>query len=185
MHGLTSTCCDPGAYLLTDRLMAYTYTAMDADVRARFEAKIDRTGTHHIWTGSRSASDTGRMRINGRLESAPRLAWTLAHGEPPTDSTVRGCADDPACVHPDHLRITEPARPTRRGPRGHGSMTSIGPNQWKLDASAGNDDRGRRRRITRTIHGTHAEATETLAELVSTAATRGHPRSRNPAPDRA
>ncbi len=51
-------------------------------------------------------------------------------------------------------------------------MNSIGPDRWKLVASAGTGDDGRRRRITLTFDGTRAEATQALAELVATTTAR-------------
>jgi hypothetical protein len=33
---------------------------------ARFEAKVDRSGEHHLWTGARYADGSGLMQANGK-----------------------------------------------------------------------------------------------------------------------
>jgi len=48
--------------------------------RERFEAKVDRTGDHHVWTGAKKADGTGQVRIGGRLMTAHRAAWEFEHG---------------------------------------------------------------------------------------------------------
>jgi hypothetical protein len=52
----------------------------------RFEAKVDRSGDHHLWTGSKKADGTGKLKVEGRVVTAHRVAWELANG-PPTGGT--------------------------------------------------------------------------------------------------
>ena len=66
----------------------------------------------------------------------------------------------------DHLRIEQHGRPQpARAPRGGGSLRQLGSGRWKLVVDAGRDDTGRRRRVTRNVHGTRSEATRALAAL--------------------
>ena len=55
--------------------------------RVRFEAKIDRSGDHHLWLGARSSSGSGQVRVDGKLLTAARAAYELEHGPVPTDVT--------------------------------------------------------------------------------------------------
>jgi hypothetical protein len=64
----------------------------------RFEAKVDRSGEHHIWVGSKKADGTGKLKVDGKAVTAPRIAWALTHGSlsdgvevVPCD--VKACAD--------------------------------------------------------------------------------------------
>lgn len=135
----------------------------------RFDAKVDRSGPHHLWLGARSAQGVGQVRVDGKLITAPRAAWTLAYGDPPSGSKVLACPDEPACVRPEHLRLdrTATAITARRGRRGSGSIAERADGSWRITASAGYDDTGNRRRSVRIIHGTKHEATKALAELVA------------------
>jgi integrase len=135
--------------------------------RDRFEAKVDRSGRHHLWTGSRSQQGVGQIRIDGKLHTAPRIAWMLAFGDLPPGARVLCCPDEPACVRPDHLRLDgEPLAPmSRRANRGGGTISEISPGTWKVGVSVGRDDHGQRRRVFRSIHGTKADAARELAAL--------------------
>ena len=137
----------------------------------RFESKVDRTGPHHLWTGARSARGVGQIRIDGRLLTAPRVAWTRAFGEPPPGAKVLTCPHDPACVRADHLRLdvnnSKATGSKARARPGAGSMSEVGDGSWKLVVSAGSDDSGARRRVVRTVHGSRQTATRALAAVVT------------------
>ena len=47
----------------------------------------------------------------------------------------------------------------------NGSIEARGPNTWRLIISAGTNSRGKRAKITRTVHGTRREAEKMLAKL--------------------
>ena len=134
-----------------------------------FESKIDRSGCHHLWTGSKSARGAGQVRIAGKLHTAARVAWERGNGAVPPGAKVLSCPDVPACVRVEHLRLN-PAKAAkdigRRATRGGGSMSQLGPDTWKLTVDAGRDEDGRRRRVYRTVNGTRADATRALAALV-------------------
>jgi hypothetical protein len=96
---------------------------------ARFEAKVDRSGEHHIWTGARYADGFGLMKANGKPTTARRVAWELTNGPLPPGARVIACPSDPACVRVDHLSLhgagpAEVARPARqRAPQGSGTAS--------------------------------------------------------------
>ena len=140
----------------------------------RFEAKIDRSGEHHRWLGASAANGVGQVRVDGKLVSAPRIAYELAHGPLPAGQTVLSCPDDSTCVRPDHLRVQQSRRapkraadPPGRSPRGAGSIKAMGPGVWKIGITAGVDEEGFRRRKFRTVRGTRLEATKALAALIT------------------
>ncbi len=150
---------------------------MEQDVQQRFEALVDRSGEHHLWTGAIHRSrKTGRVKIRGRETTAHRLAWELANGPLPASVKVLPCRDVAACVRVDHLRVDGTVeagtanRPTSRrgrGRRGGGSMQQRRPGVWKLTVTTLPDEDGNTRRLHRTISArTAREATEELARFV-------------------
>ena len=78
---------------------------MPTTLADRFEAKVDRSGHHHLWTGAPKADGTGQVRVGGKLMTAARVAWELAHGPLPPGARVNRCPGEPACVRPDHLSL--------------------------------------------------------------------------------
>lgn len=88
----------------------------------RFEAKVDRTGVHHVWTGSKKADGTGKLKVDGRIVTAHRVAWELVNGPLPIGARVGSCPDEKACVRADHLSVlgggpSGTSRPTAGGTR--------------------------------------------------------------------
>ncbi|HUP71669.1 MAG TPA: hypothetical protein VM282_01355 [Acidimicrobiales bacterium] len=140
--------------------------------RRRFEARVDRTGPHHMWLGATSRDGSGQIRVDGKLITACRAAWELDNGPVPTGGKVRSCVAEPACVRLEHLRLDKapmsPVPPSKhRSPRGAGTIAAISPGVWKIGVTAGVDQLGRRRRTFRTVHGTRKDATKALATLVT------------------
>jgi len=148
--------------------------------RARFEARVDRSGIHHIWLGARSSGGSGQVRVDGKLRTAARAAWQIENGSVPDGVRVRSCADEPACVRVDHLRLDQRAMPSeslpskKRSPRGAGTIAAISPGVWKIGITAAVDRLGQRRRTFRTIYGTRTDAATALAALVTEIGD-GHP----------
>jgi integrase len=139
----------------------------------RFEAKVDRSGEHHLWTGSKKADGTGKLKVDGKAVTAQRVAWQLAYGPVPSGTEVMACSETKACVRIEHLslrRMTSRVRgaPGRSRSRGGGSRVEVRPGVWKLSVSAGRFDDGSVRRVHRTVRAdTAAEAARALAEFVT------------------
>ncbi|MGH9209047.1 MAG: HNH endonuclease [Acidimicrobiales bacterium] len=146
----------------------------DPKLRARFEAKVDRSGDHHLWTGSKLRDGSGKLKIGTRTVTARRVAWELKHGPLPTGAEVRACPDNKACVRVDHLSVRggglEARSPAGRGRRasGSGSMEEIRPGVWKFTVGVGRHPNGKPRREYRTIRADgEAEAARELAAFVA------------------
>jgi integrase len=145
-----------------------------AALAGRFESKVDRSGEHHLWTGSKKADGTGKLKIEGRTITAPRVAWELAHGPLPPGVVVVGC-EVKACVRVEHLSLRGDAvgadgsrRPRRRAPRGSGTKVEVRPGVWKLTVTAGRYDDGSVRREHRTVRAKSlAEVDRELAEFAA------------------
>jgi integrase len=142
-------------------------------LRDRFESKVDRSGVHHVWTGSKKADGTGKMKVDSKAVTAQRVAWELAHGPLPPGTEVQACPENRACVRIEHLsprRLPSGRRGTgrRSRSRGGGSKVEVRPGVWKLSVSAGRFDDGSVRRVHRTVRaGTAAESARLLAEFVT------------------
>jgi hypothetical protein len=131
-----------------------------AALRDRFEAKVDRSGEHHLSTGSNKADGTGKMKVDSKAIAARRVAWDLVHGALPPGTAVLACSEDRACVRIEHLslrRTTSKRRgaPRRSRSRGGGSKVEVRRGVWKLSVSAGRFDDGSVRRVHRTVRGAH------------------------------
>lgn len=144
------------------------------DLVTRFEGKVDRSGEHHVWTGSRLADGSGQLRVNGTVTTARRVAWELAHGSLAPGARVLACSVDPACVRVDHLTLQGGESPTKARPakkraaRGSGTKRQLRPGVWKLTVTAGRWVDGTPRRVHRTVRaGTDAEASAALADFAA------------------
>jgi integrase len=79
---------------------------MEAETIARFEAKVDRSGDHHLWKGAHKADGSGLFRAGGAAPAvlARQIAWELMHGPVPVGGQIMSCKVKP-CVRADHLRL--------------------------------------------------------------------------------
>lgn len=148
---------------------------MAKSLRLRFDAYVDRTGEHHLWTGAvRADTGVGRLKVGGKVRSAPQVAWELDYGDV-NGRRVLPCLAVAACVRVDHLRLVGvdgaavAAAATRgRGRSGAGSLREVAPGIWELSASAGKYDDGRPRREYRRVRAeSRADAQRQLATLVA------------------
>lgn len=94
----------------------------------------------------------------------------MENGDIPEGYRIRACPDFANCVRASHLSLQPrksdaSAGPAKRAQRGSGSMRRISDNKWKLTIDTGRDLSGRRRRVTRTMRGSKAEAARALAAL--------------------
>jgi hypothetical protein len=144
---------------------------VDDRLRTRFEAKVDRSGRHHRWMGSRTADGAGKLKVDGRTVSARRVAWELERGPLSPTVPVNACPHDPACVRVEHLSFRGEAQTAggrRRAARGTGSKTEVRQGMWKLTVTAGRYADGRVRRLHRTVRaGSEAAARRQLAGFVA------------------
>lgn len=83
-------------------------------IEERFWSKVDKTSSPHgcwLWNGAKQKG-YGCLQVGThakpKLESAPRIAWTLYRGPIPEGADVlHNCpgGDNPACCNPDHLYL--------------------------------------------------------------------------------
>lgn len=95
-----------------------------------------------------------------------RSPWELDNGPVPDDHRVQSCLDERSCVRVEHLSLVQrkTSKP-RRASRGQGSVQRLGRDRWKVVCDAGRDGGGKRRRTSRTVVGTRADANRALAAL--------------------
>lgn len=68
----------------------------------KFVRKVDGDGCWE-WTGAIDDHGRGRFGVNGKNQTASRVAWTLAHGEVPAGLLVCHHCDNGKCVRLTHL----------------------------------------------------------------------------------
>ena len=139
----------------------------------RFEAKVNRSGEHHLWTGARFADGPGLIKANGKPTTARRVAWELTHGPMPPGARVLGCPADPACVRIDHLSLKggndrRAAAGQNAGAAGVGHEAP-GPSRClEADRDGGPLGYGSPRRVHGTARAaTEAEASAALADFAA------------------
>ena len=100
-----------------------------ATLAARFNALVERSGSHHLWLGATDRNGVPRIRVDGRLTTARRVAWQLERGPLPRNVRLRAYAVDSRCVRVGHLTRTEHQQPHPRLRRTHGkgSMREVRP----------------------------------------------------------
>lgn len=109
---------------------------------ARFWAKVlyrdDDPDSCAIWCGNLNELGYGRVRVQGRLRSAHRVAYELTFGPVPPNSQVRQRCHDRACCRPDHLYIQHVVRLT---PQQTEAIIASGLGSYRLAAIHGVSDR--------------------------------------------
>lgn len=70
----------------------------------RFNAKVDKTDTCWLWTGStRSKMHYGWFKVNGKRKAAHRFAYETFNGPIAEGKIIMHTCDTPKCVNPSHL----------------------------------------------------------------------------------
>lgn len=87
------------------------YPILSGCDRERFTSKVQRGDLFECWPwkAAKSADGYGRFKVGGRLFSAHRLAYELAHGPIPPRHVAGGLilhsCHNPPCCNPAHLRL--------------------------------------------------------------------------------
>jgi hypothetical protein len=72
-------------------------------MEARFWAKVNKTESCWLWMAKCSYKGYGYFWLDGRMQYAHRVVWTLVNGSIPDKLHVLHTCDTPACVNPAHL----------------------------------------------------------------------------------
>lgn len=73
----------------------------------RFYSKVDKSSGPNAcwpWLGTTNDKGRGNIRIDGRNEPAPKIAWILGNGKPwPIGMNALHYCDNPNCVNDAHI----------------------------------------------------------------------------------
>lgn len=95
------------------------------DARERFWAKVDKTETCWLWTGSISKCGYGKHWMDGAHQYAHRVSWTDANGPIPHGMQIDHICHEGRCVNPQHLRLATQGQ-NRQNPAGTRSDSKTG-----------------------------------------------------------
>ena len=69
----------------------------------RFWARVSKTDTCWIWTGSKTTQGYGMIRVDGQHVYAHRWSYEQANGQIPQGLEMDHLCRNPSCVNPSHL----------------------------------------------------------------------------------
>jgi hypothetical protein len=149
----------------------------------RFEANVDRSGDHDVWTGSKKADGTGkrstgaRSRRHGSRGSSPtgRCQRERRSSRAPTSGPASASTPLPAPA--GHGRRPDTAAAGAEGLR---TKLEVPPGVWKLTMTAGRWVDGTPRRVHRTVRAeSPSEAAQALADFAAEVRSAPLPQTRN------
>lgn len=88
---------------------------MPPELIVRFSEKVDTSGECWLWTGSRSPTGYGNVKVRGHSLLAHRLAYMLLQGPIPEGLTLDHLCRVRHCVNPYHLEPVTQRENNRRG----------------------------------------------------------------------
>lgn len=77
---------------------------LSAKDKARFWAKVDRTGNCWLWTAAVDKDGYGFFKVYPKMVRAHRVSYEIAHGPIAPGVKIDHTCHTPSCVNPSHLR---------------------------------------------------------------------------------
>jgi len=76
---------------------------LDLGIVWRFWDKVEKTDTCWLWTGVKNHDGYGRLKVDGQMVTAHRIAYLIAVPDFDQRMLVLHRCDNPSCVRADHL----------------------------------------------------------------------------------
>ena len=87
-------------------------------MKERLLSKVEKTDSCWNWKGAtRGKNGYGAMKVDGKVVSVHKLAYTLYRGEIPQNLLVSHTCHNSLCVNPDHLKLVTPKENHNEGVR--------------------------------------------------------------------
>lgn len=78
-------------------------------MKERLLSKVEKTDSCWNWKGAtRGKNGYGAMKVDGKVVSVHKLAYTIFRGEIPKNLLVSHSCHNSLCVNPDHLKLVTP-----------------------------------------------------------------------------
>lgn len=88
---------------------------MNSSISDRFWAKVNKTETCWLWTGSKTPDGYGGFWVGGRLRRAHRFSYESFVGTLDVNLQIDHLCKVPSCVRPSHLEQVTQRENMRRG----------------------------------------------------------------------